>query len=280
MADLRAQLETALGQAVTEMRALHGGSINQVSLVTLADGSRVVVKDALYTRIEAKMLRYLKAHSALPVPDVIYDDDWVLVMTYVEGDSRFGAPEQQHAAELIAALHSVKGARYGFEYDTVIGALYQPNPLTDHWIPFFRDHRLMYMAKEALDEDAITPELYHRLEALAGKLDQWLTEPEHPSLLHGDLWTTNMLAANGRITGFIDPAVYYGHPEIELAFTTLFDTFGRTFFQRYAEIRPIAPGFFEERRSLYNLYPLLVHVRIFGGGYTLAVDAILRRFGV
>jgi fructosamine-3-kinase len=88
-----------------------------------------------------------------------------------------------------------------------------------------------------------------------------------------------VLAAAGRITGFVDPAIYYADPEIELAFITLFNTFGTTFFDRYGEIRPLDAGFWRERRQLYNLYPLLVHVHLFGGDYVLSVDRTLRQFG-
>jgi fructosamine-3-kinase len=118
-----------------------------------------------------------------------------------------------------------------------------------------------------------------RVEALAARLDDYLEEPAHPSLLHGDLWTGNVLAHEDRVSGLIDPAIYWGHPEIELAFSTLFGTFNEIFFNRYHELRPIRPGFFEERRDLYNLYPLLVHVRLFGAGYLGGVERILRRMG-
>ena len=118
-----------------------------------------------------------------------------------------------------------------------------------------------------------------RLETLAGRLGRWISEPAHPSLLHGDMWTGNLLCRDGRIAGFIDPAIYFGDPEIELAFSTLFGTFGRAFFARYASLRELKPGFFEERRDLYNLYPLLVHVRLFGGSYVSSVDRTLTQFG-
>ena len=118
-----------------------------------------------------------------------------------------------------------------------------------------------------------------RIDKFCENIAQWLYEPPHPSLLHGDLWTTNILASGGRITGFVDPAIYYGHPEMELAFGTLFSTFSKPFFRRYREIRPMDPGFMELRRNLYNLYPLLVHVRIFGGSYVRSVDGILRAIG-
>ena len=93
------------------------------------------------------------------------------------------------------------------------------------------------------------------------------------------MWGGNVLVKGGRIAGFVDPAIYYADPEIELAFSTLFSTFGDAFFARYAELRPLRPGFFEERCDIYNLYPLLVHVRLFGGGYVGSVSGTLSRFG-
>jgi len=84
---------------------------------------------------------------------------------------------------------------------------------------------------------------------------------------------------DGRIAGFVDPAIYHADPEIELAFSTLFSTFGAPFFERYDEIRPLNPGFFEVRRELYILYPLLVHVHLFGGGYLGGVEATLKKLG-
>jgi fructosamine-3-kinase len=93
------------------------------------------------------------------------------------------------------------------------------------------------------------------------------------------MWGGNVLVNDGCIAGFIDPAIYYADPEIELAFSTLFSTFGEPFFRRYSEIRPIRPDFFEVRRDLYNLWPLLVHVRLFGGGYVRQVERILKSLG-
>jgi fructosamine-3-kinase len=122
-------------------------------------------------------------------------------------------------------------------------------------------------------------ELRDRLEKLAGNLDELLEEPERPSLIHGDVWGGNVLARGDRIAAFLDPAIYHADPEIELAFIALFGTFGERFFRCYGELRGIRPGFFEARRHLYNLYPLLVHVYFFGGGYVTRVDDTLRGFG-
>ncbi len=140
-------------------------------------------------------------------------------------------------------------------------------------MPFFRDHRLLFMAREAQREGRLPLEMLRRIERLAERIDDFLIEPAFPSLLHGDLWTGNVLVRSGRVAGFVDPAIYCGSPEIELAFATLFGTFGEAFFEAYAGAMPLEPGFHELRSSLYNLYPRLVHVRLFGSGYLAGIDA-------
>jgi fructosamine-3-kinase len=135
------------------------------------------------------------------------------------------------------------------------------------------------MGCQALDAGRLPGSVFARLETLAGQLERWLTEPR-PALIHGDLWGGNVLAASGRISGFIDPAIYYADAEIELAFSTLFNTFGKAFFSRYNELRPLAPGSVGGRRDLDSLDPLRVHVRLFGGGYVGSVERTLKRFGV
>jgi fructosamine-3-kinase len=135
------------------------------------------------------------------------------------------------------------------------------------------------MARAARDEGALPAALHDRLERLAGALGEYLTEPPFPSLLHGDLWTGNVLVKGDRIAGFIDPAIYCGHPEIELAFTTMFGTFGRAFFEAYEDNLPLEPGFHDLRRDIYNLYPTLVHVRLFGGNYLPTINRTLTRLG-
>jgi len=276
-------IAAALGIGVRCVRGLSGGCIGDVYRVDLEDGSVCVAKvdegSNASLDVEAYMLRYLAEQSSLPVPAVRHGSARLLVMDYIEGDSRFGQAEQRHAAELLAALHAVSAPAFGLERDTLIGGLHQPNPKMGSWRAFFGEHRLLYMASEANQAGSVSSQLLKRVGRFAEDLDRWISEPPHPSLLHGDVWTTNVLAQGGRITGFIDPAVYYGHPEIELAFTTLFGTFGNAFFERYNELRPIAPGFFEERKDIYNLYPLLVHARLFGSSYAMSVGQILTRHG-
>ncbi|MEX2535727.1 MAG: fructosamine kinase family protein [Trueperaceae bacterium] len=100
-----------------------------------------------------------------------------------------------------------------------------------------------------------------------------------PGLVHGDVWSGNVLARNGRITAMLDPAIYFADPEVELAFIELFATFGEAFWERYGELRPIDPGYREVRRDVYQLYPLLVHTALFGGGYVRAVGERLEWLG-
>ncbi len=274
----RARVEAATGRRVAAAAPLSGGCVGEVWRVTLDDGTALVAKLGPGLEPEGWMLRYLAAHSRLPVPAVRHADDDLLLMECVEGADGLEARAEAHAAELLADLHAVTADRFGLERATVIGGLPQPNPWTARWIEFFRDHRLLFMAAEAHRAGRLPGALRADIERLAGRLDTWLEEPAAPSLIHGDAWGGNILCRDGRVAAFIDPAIHYADPEIELAFGTLFHTFNDAFVRRYAELRPLRPGFFEVRRDLYNLYPLLVHVRLFGGGYVGAVRRIVARF--
>ena len=259
---------------------LSGGCIAEIFKVDLDGGGAAVAKVAEGggLAIEGVMLDHLRAHG-LPVPQVLYGSETVLLLEYIETGGSLGAGAEAHAAELLAALHGVTAESFGFERDTVIGALPQPNPWTARWRDFFRDQRLLTMGRVALNRRGISGATLTRLERFCGRLDDVIDEPVASSLIHGDMWGGNVLVRGGRIAAFVDPAIYYADAEIELAFSTLFSTFGDAFFDRYRELRPIAPGFFETRRDIYNLYPLLVHAAHFGGHYGAAVERILARYG-
>ena len=274
-------VETVTGQRLVGARPLAGGCIAEVLKVELADGGTLVAKVAEPAggglALEARMLRYLADQSELPVPAVRHADDGLLLLDYIESGGGLDGNAERHAAELLAALHGLTAPAFGFDWDTLIGPLPQPNPWTEDWRVFFRNRRLMYMGRLALEAGRLPPATFAGLERLCGKLETYIEPGGRPSLIHGDVWGGNVLARGGRIAGFVDPAIYFADPEIELAFSTLFGTFGDAFFDRYREIRPNAPGFFELRRDLYNLYPLLVHTRLFGGSYAASVERILAR---
>ena len=276
-------IEESLGERLLSVRPLGGGCIGEVYRVELSDGSLVVAKvDSIgesHLEREAYMLRYLREESDLPVPEVYHSSKELLLMQFVEGESSFSDGVEHHAAGLLAELHGITADAYGHERDTLIGNLNQPNPPTESWTRFFREHRLLYMAETAHEAGRLPAGDLKRVERLAERLDGLIEEPERPSLIHGDVWSGNVLAKDGRITAFLDPAIYHADPEMELAFISLFDSFGDAFLQRYEEIRGIRPGFFETRRDLYSLYPLLVHIYFFDGGYLDSVRNIMSKFG-
>jgi fructosamine-3-kinase len=214
------------------------------------------------------------------VPRSLYATPELLVMSWIDNDGgALGRSAQEHAAGLLADLHGVTADRFGYGRDTLIGGLAQPNGWMGSWRDFFRDRRLLHMARDAHEARRLPSALLGRIESLAGRQERWINDDATPSLIHGDMWGGNVLTKDGRIAGFVDPAIYYADAEIELAFSTMFGTFGDAFFRRYGELRPLRAGFFEERRDLYNLYPLLVHVRLFGGSYVDSVERTLTRYG-
>jgi fructosamine-3-kinase len=276
-------VEAHLGEHLKCVRSMGGGCIGEVYRAELEDGTPLVAKidrdGESHLEREAYMLRYLREKSDLPVPEVLYGSETLLLMEFIEGNSRFSNEAEHHAAELLAALHGITMDAYGHERDTLIGSLNQPNPPTDDWVEFFRENRLLYLANVAHGSGRLPAEDLRRVEQLSERLDEFIGEPNPPALIHGDVWSANVLARGHRITAFLDPAIYYADPEIELAFICLFDSFGNAFLERYAEIRGIDGAFFETRRDLYNLYPLLVHTYYFGGDYLGSVRKTLDRFG-
>ena len=277
-------VEVSLGERLKSARPMGGGCIGEVYRVELQDGTPLVAKvdreGESHLDREAYMLRHLREKSDLPVPEVYHGSETLLLMEFVEGSSRFSEGAERHAAELLAALHGITADAYGHERNTLIGSLDQPNPWTGSWTEFFRDQRLLYVARVAYDAGRLPVEEVRRLERLSERLDEIIEQPNPPALIHGDVWSANVLARDDRITAFLDPALYYADPEIELAFIGLFDSFGAAFFERYNEIRGIDKRFYETRRDLYSLYPLLVHVYFFGGGYLGSVRNTLGRFGL
>ncbi|MFG0274975.1 MAG: fructosamine kinase family protein [Phycisphaerales bacterium] len=278
------RIAAAAGRSATGHAPLSGGCVGEVYRVDLENGRAVVAKvdrDRTGTLPdEGWMLDLLAERTDLPAPRTLLAEPDLLVMTVLPGTTGAGSPgAQRHAADLLASLHGVTAERFGLERPTRIGGLAQPNDWSDSWIDFYRQRRLLEMARQASEAGRLPDRAHDRVRRVADRLDRLIDEPDAPSLVHGDIWSGNILSEGDRVTGFIDPALHYGHPEVELAFITLFNTLGAPFFDRYAEQRPLRPGFFETRRTVYLLYPLLVHVRLFGAGYLGQLESCLGELG-
>ena len=260
---------------------LGSNSVTTIDLETLPDGTQRIVKTSEYPftlEAEATMLEHLSPH--LRVPRVFEHTPGRLVMEYIPNDAECNGACEEEIADALAHLHSIPAQGvFGFGSDTTIGPFRQRNRPRIRWVDFYREMRVLDFAARAFDEGRIDKALLKRIEKLAADFEQFLDEPEHSSLLHGDVWGGNVLTQNNRLAAFIDPACYYGHFEMELAFIGMFHTFGEAFYARYHTHRPIPEGFFEVRADLYRLFPYLVHVRAFGGSYVDGLERIVRRAG-
>ena len=271
-------------RVIRSQRAVFGGDINEAGVLTLDDGTLLFAKSnrtpsALDNfRAEAEGLEAIRFTGAIGVPEVLGlgqdAGSSFLLMEYIDAGKKVKGYWEIFAAEL-ADMHSYDvGNQYGFPHDNWIGARRQINSIHESWIGFFRDCRLEPQFKAA--DRYFSTEDRKKISYLLDHLDQYLLEPARPSLVHGDLWSGNMITGNDGKGWLIDPAVYYGHPEADLAMTELFGGFSPIFYQAYKEYGRLEPGY-EDRRDTYNLYQLLNHLNMFGGGYLGSVMRIIRR---
>lgn len=239
--------------------ALSGGDVARVWRAELDDGRTVVVKDTGYdARLEAEGLTALAAAGG-PVPAVLAATADRLVLEHVTGP-----PDWEALGAALAGVHRQTAPRFGWHRDNVIGPLPQANTPADDWAEFYLDRRLRpYLAD-------LPSALADRLRrAIDGPLAARLAHDVAPSLVHGDLWSGNIVAGRW----LIDPAVHHADREVDLAMLALFGTVPPAFQAGYDAVWPLDDGY-EARRPLLQLAPLLVHVRLFGAGY---LDAVATR---
>jgi fructosamine-3-kinase len=281
-ADLRASLEKILGP-IRNPTPVSGGDINAAARIETS-AARYFVKwnTASLPRMfeaEAHGLQLLTTANALRIPRVIaliYQPP-ALVLEWIDAGI-----DKQSAAEVLgrglAQQHRSSAPTFGLDHDNFIGSNPQRNLPSRSWIEFYRDRRLGVQRDLAQRNGHLTADRARRLDRLLNHLDRWIDESlVVPALLHGDLWGGNTLIDAQDRPVLIDPAVYYGDREAEIAFTELFGGFSARFYAAYHEAWPLDRGY-ADRRDLYNLYHLLNHLNLFGEGYGLSVDAILRRY--
>jgi fructosamine-3-kinase len=274
-----------LGQEiqVTNYEFLSGGNINNAVKIDTAKGYFFVKWNesdhAEAFACEARGLELLRNTQEVQVPEVIAFGHKMqksyIILDYITSP-RPQAGYWEHFGRVLAKLHSHTHTHFGLDYDNFIGSLKQTNEWMEDSVEFFIEKRLRVQASLALYNGEIPRALYDKFNSLYAKLPD-LLPAEKPALLHGDLWSGNVMVGNNGWVCLIDPAVYYGNREAELAFTKLFGGFTPAFYKAYAEAAPLEKGF-EERVDIYNLYPLLVHVNLFGSGYLSGIEKVLKKF--
>jgi fructosamine-3-kinase len=212
--------------------------------------------------------------QALRVPRVLHVADRFLVLEYLESGRR-RADFDEHLGRGLAALHRFGAPGFGLDHDNFIGRLPQANAAACTWPDFYRDRRLEPQVRLARQAGLCPPSLERGFEQLFTVLEERVGPPEPPARLHGDLWGGNLMVDQTGAACLIDPAVYGGHREVDLAMMQLFGGFGPKVFSAYQEVWPLAPGY-EERVPLYQLYFLMVHVNLFGRSYVAQAEHALR----
>lgn len=277
----KVSIENKLDSKIISTRAQSGGDINQAHILTFEGGESYFLKwntsaPSTMFATEAKGLKLLsEASTNFVIPRVILNGKDFLLLSLIE--SRAGNPDSrfQFGVEL-AKLHKHSSVQFGLDHDNFIGKLHQRNALHKTWNDFFIQERIEPQLKLGIDSGKFPPSTSSNIDKIHSTVEE-LFPTESPALLHGDLWSGNYLFTNNGKPCIYDPAVYYGHREMDIAMTRLFGGFSQEFYSGYNSEYPLADGF-EHRTSLCNIYPILVHANLFGGGYVNQAIGILDRY--
>ncbi|PCI97125.1 MAG: hypothetical protein COB15_08560 [Flavobacteriales bacterium] len=270
--------------SILKVASVSGGSINDAYCLTTNQGMYFIKTNQanrypfMFDK-EATGLDLLRNTDAIRIPKVVlsnkFEDTSFLILELIENSTPLPDFWSLFGKQL-AQLHQNTNTSFGLEESNYIGSLPQQNNLHNNWIDFFIHERLKPQIKLARDNGKIDLSTITKFERLYTKLDEIFPE-EPPALLHGDLWSGNFMVDEKGGPVIIDPAVYFGHREMDIAMTKLFGGFNQQLYQSYNEHFPLEKGW-EQRVDICNLYPLMVHVNLFGGGYLEQVKSILNKF--
>ncbi|WP_295418835.1 fructosamine kinase family protein [Sulfurovum sp.] len=284
MEQIKRHLSGQSGKEVLSVDFFTQGQLGDIYKIRTADENYILKTSQPSNRlqVEARMLQDINKYG-IPVPKVYASSETYLVLEFIEEKSLGKQAEELAAAKVLSDLHSVtnESRMYGYYYDTTIASFMQHNEQTQYnWGLFLGQMRIMPMSRICYDKGQINKQMVDRLEGLCRDLYKRIDMNSiTPSLLHGDLWAGNILFnMNGAV--LIDPAIYFGDREMELAFILMFNTFTETFFDAYEKVHPLSSDFYETKVPLYQIYPLLVHVALYGGTYTGRLEQVLKRLNV
>lgn len=259
---------------ILDMQPVSGGCINNASKIITNCGIFFLkwnkTADNKMFAVESKGLDLIQKSNTIYTPHVIAYDSNFLMMEFIEKGSPTHSLWEEFGRDL-SELHKVSNMNFGLDYNNFIGSLPQKNNPQSNWIDFFINQRLIAQ----LSIGDFSSELIKDFDKLFLKIEE-LFPNEQSSLLHGDLWNGNFIFLKNKVVLF-DPAVYFGSREMDIAMSKLFGGFHNKFYSSYNENYPLREGW-KERIDICNLYPLLVHVNLFGGGYYSQVKTILNRF--
>lgn len=281
---LTEHLEQLLGHSIKEVRPVSGGDIASAFLL-ITETDRFFCKlldrpDGLaMLEAESGGLNAIRACSVIKTPEVIHcantNSGAILIMEFVES-KRPNDSDLALFGRQLAQLHLQEAPYFGWKSDNYIGSLPQSNRKTEHWPEFYVGERLEPQFRAAVDSRLLSysevPSATTMLPVLRG-----LCPETNPSLLHGDLWGGNYLIAKDGCPYLIDPAVYFGHSEVDIAMSRLFGGFGHAFYKSYEDVIP-SDADSMDRIKIYQLYYLLVHLNLFGSSYYSSVNAIVKQF--
>lgn len=279
-------LRVTLGLNILGYQPVGGGDINHAARLQGADGQVLFLKynphpqAASMLRTEAQGLQLLQEAQCIKIPDVLDQGQTeggiaYLLLEYIERGTS-NAQFWTIFGHALAQLHHQSKAQFGLDEANFIGSLPQSNHWHSTWASFYATERLLPQMHLARDQGRLDQRAAQQLDQLCQRLPE-LCPQEPPALIHGDLWSGNFLVDTQQHPVLIDPSVAFAHREMDLAMSRLFGGFDARFYQAYQEAWPLEPGF-EDRLELYQLYYLLVHVNLFGGGYVSSVEEILQRF--
>jgi fructosamine-3-kinase len=272
---MKEDVESAVGLRVVGAERVGGGCINEGWRVELEDGTRAFVKTRAAVapdeyELEAAALRWLAEPGGVNVPRVLGFNERLLAIEWID-EGRLSETGAERLGRGLAAMHAAGAETFGGERPLHIGRLEIPNEPAPDWPTFYAERRLLPLI------DAVDASTARAVEAVCNRIHDLAGPPEPPARLHGDLWGGNVLADTNGDGWLIDPVAYGGHREVDLAMLRLFGSPHPRILDAYAEAAPLADGH-EERVSLWQLFPLLVHAALFGGHYGAQVESIARRY--